>query len=37
MAHEVVTKLTNGLEYLGHYITMENYSTSIPLFIELAS
>ena len=36
MAHEVVTKLSLGLENLEHCITMDNFFTSIPLFIELA-
>ena len=37
MAHEVVTKISVGLEHLGHCITMDNYFTSIPLLVELAS
>ena len=36
MAHDVVTNLAIGLEYLGHCITIDNYFISIPLFIELA-
>ena len=36
VVHDVVTNLAIGLKYLGHCITMNNYSTSIPLFIELA-
>ena len=37
MAHKVVTKLSSGLEYLDHCITMDNYLSSILLFIELVS
>ena len=37
LASEVVTKLITGLEFLEHCITMDNYFTSIPLFVELAS
>ena len=36
MAHEVVRKLTRRLEYLGHCITMDNYFSYVPLFIEFA-
>ena len=37
LTHVVVTKLAIGLEYLGYYITMDNYFSSISLFMELAS
>ena len=37
MAYEVVTRLSSGLNYFGHCITMNNYFTSISLFIDLAS
>ena len=37
VAHEVVTKLSIGLENVGHCITMDNYFISIPLLVELAS
>ena len=37
VAHEVVTKLSIGLENVEHCITMDNYFTSIPLLVEPAS
>ena len=37
VAHGVVTKLCMDLEYLGHCIAMDNYFSSISLFVELAS
>ena len=37
IAHRVVTQLCSGLEYLEQCITMDNYFSSIPLFVELAS
>ena len=37
MAHEVITKLTTSLQNVGHYITMDNYFTSILLLVEFAS
>ena len=36
VVHKVVTKLCTGLEYLGRCITMNNYFSSIPFFVELA-
>ena len=37
MVHELVEKLSNGLEYLDHCIIVDNYFLSILLFIELTS
>ena len=37
VAHGVVTQWCSGLDYLGHYLTMYNFFSSIPLFVELAS
>ena len=37
VAQSVVMKLSIGLEHLGHCITTDNYFTSIPLLMELAS
>ena len=36
VAHGVVTKLCTRLEYLGHCVAVDNYFSSIPLFVELA-
>ena len=36
VVHGVVTKLCTRLEYFGHCITIDNYFSSIPLFVELA-
>ena len=37
LARDVVMRLARGLEGMGHHITMDNYFTSIPLFMELAA
>lgn len=36
VAHKVVINLACILEQKGHCITMDNYFTSIPLFVEMA-
>ena len=37
LAHEVVMQLLKGLWSVGHYVVMDNFFSSIGLFMELLS